>query len=103
MSDKAPKHWSQARQAILSRIEEKTRSPLGEEATIEEIPCESTTEPREELIPQPVKHRGRLSLGNRISDIEPTVKYNLLEERKADRMINGWKSYPDMSYIISQA
>ena len=57
-SDKAPKHWYQTRQAILSRIEEKTRSPLGEEATIEEIPYEATTEPSEELTPQPVKHRG---------------------------------------------
>ena len=48
VSDKAPKHWSQARLAILSRIEEKTRSSSREEATIEEISCEFTTEPRED-------------------------------------------------------
>ena len=102
-SDKAPKHWSQVRLAILSRIEEKTRSPSREEATIEEISCESTTEPREDLDPRPVKRRGRLDPGNRVPDIELTVEYNLLEERKVDRMIQEWKSYPGMSHIICQA
>ena len=63
-SNKAPTGWLQTRQAILTRLEERTKSPLGEEAPIEEIPYETETAPNEELAPQPLAPRGQLNPSN---------------------------------------
>ena len=45
-SNKAPTGWLQTRQAILTRLEERTKSPFGEEAPKEEVPYENATMPK---------------------------------------------------------
>ena len=69
----------------------------------EEVSCESATEPDEDLAPKPLTTRGLLDASTRNLNMETTLKYNLLEERKEDQKINDWKSFPGLSFIISQA
>ena len=41
--------------------------------------------------------KGRMEACQRYSEIEKAVEYNLLERRKDDKMLLGWKSYPGMA------
>ena len=103
VSDKAPRHWSQTRLAILSRITAKTRNPSKEVATVEELHCEPMAVTGNSTNSPVVMRKGRMEVCQRFPEIGQAVEYNLLERRKDDKMLLGWKSYPGMADIISKA
>ena len=72
-------------------------------ATIEELSSEPVVVTESSTNSPKVMRKGRMEVCQRFPEIEQAVEYNLLERRKDDKMLLGWKSYPGMADIISKA
>ena len=97
----SPKELVKKRLRITDQITALVRNSGGS-ATVEELPIEPIPKANDNLEHPKASKKGRLELRQRYPNLEKVKQYNM-PAKKDDKMINEWKSYPDLAPTITMA